>query len=359
MFLPDIWNVIVHVWDLYKLYDLLLIALGVMAFHLLSKRLKEMREIADEFEEKFLKRTELLLSRVPAIGGSFASPIEIVSGNDVPDEEKHNPSEFEPYAEGLDDDARWTSLKEIWDKTKMDLNALVDKALRETTDGRKRRPYQRLDRRNFDNVILTLFDGSWIGDSAANVALDMNFLFNSYKNQRRPVSEADLQKYSQLRDNWTRLKAISFKDEAESNVQAISQIGETIAPKYKDLATFRHEFWKQYVQKYPDGSVPSYASSRWQSAGALVVAQYISKRGVGLFVRGPRGSAPSQAAKSVKPHIGELQRRLGVPFNNDKYMFSSFFPIDANDIYNWDQMSEWLKAETDKYTAALCDVVKK
>lgn len=125
-----------------------------------------------------------------------------------------------------------------------------------------------------------------------------------------------------------------------------------------DLGAFRKDFWSHLIARHSSESKlggANGASSRWRPiAGTdLVVAQYLSKRGVGVFIRGVRGADPSEWANQIFPKENELKGRLGADFNNERYMFHKFLELDGEDRSNWDRMVDWLKIETDRYEVEL------
>jgi hypothetical protein len=130
-----------------------------------------------------------------------------------------------------------------------------------------------------------------------------------------------------------------------------------------NLAAFRGAFWTRLIELYPSESaygVANQASSRWRPVGKtdLVVAQYISKRGVGVFIRGTRGADPVEIARRIAPFEDVLAGRLDAEFNNERYLFHKWIPCDAENKSNWQAMADWLKAETDRYDRVLREVMK-
>ena len=101
-----------------------------------------------------------------------------------------------------DFDANWLALKMIWDQTKFEVdNQLIDVA-GTIADGRRRKRYENLNKRNYENVIYRLLEDNWISSEAADALLEMNLLFNSRKNKKRPVTSSELQDMLALQARW-------------------------------------------------------------------------------------------------------------------------------------------------------------
>jgi hypothetical protein len=131
-----------------------------------------------------------------------------------------------------------------------------------------------------------------------------------------------------------------------------------------ELGVFRKGFWTHFVDRYPserNSGGGSAASSRWRQLPGLnmVLAQYLSKSGVGVFVRGDYGVDPIEVAELLEPVGRELETRLEAPLgpNNNKHFLGKHLDVDAKSEANWDQMADWLKSETDRYEAALLETL--
>ncbi len=131
------------------------------------------------------------------------------------------------------------------------------------------------------------------------------------------------------------------------------------------LGTFRSRFWTRLLDRHPTESQngeANGASSRWRvlTEQDLVVVQYISQTSVGVFIRGRRGVGPEAVAERLSPYYDTLRDRLGVVFQEGRektYFFVKYLKLDTNDEANWDRATDWLKAEADRYEAALRDVL--
>ena len=137
-------------------------------------------------------------------------------------------------------------------------------------------------------------------------------------------------------NNWDR--QVSEKKRAVEGDR--SQIGE-----------HRLAFWTHFCTRHPDYGAPGAASSRWAALPGtdLLVVQYLSRNGVGVFVRPPRGGSPEQLELVVRPHLEQLATVLGA---NQETDLGSRLTVDPYDQANWDAMADWLDDRTRAYQAA-------
>jgi len=120
-----------------------------------------------------------------------------------------------------------------------------------------------------------------------------------------------------------------------------------------DLGQFRKAFWTRYLDRYPDeeeyGKVGAY-SNRWRAVPEcdLVISSFITKRSVGLFIRGHRGAASQDVYDQLKPHAECLSGVTGQEFGDpeDGYYFQQTYETDTSNEGNWDKMADWLYQTT-------------
>ena len=122
----------------------------------------------------------------------------------------------------------------------------------------------------------------------------------------------------------------------------------------------RKKFWTYYLGKYPEEGQygPANGSSnRWRPVieAELVVSSYISKRSVGLFVRGHRGVDQKEVWDQIEPFTEELIRKTGGSITSDG-SFHDFWRIDTSNESNWDEMSDWLYQKSRTYENALSEM---
>ncbi len=120
-----------------------------------------------------------------------------------------------------------------------------------------------------------------------------------------------------------------------------------------ELGQFRSDFWLKFAEVFPD-TVPGAASSQWVALPGTdaVLVQYVSRKGVGLFVRADRGSSAEETRESLEPFAFELERSLNVPIGDDKSMFISVHEGDMAEKANWDRACIWLAQNTQSYISA-------
>ena len=122
----------------------------------------------------------------------------------------------------------------------------------------------------------------------------------------------------------------------------------------------RKKFWTYYLEKNPEEGQygPANGSSnRWRPVieAELVVSSYISKRSVGLFVRGHRGVDQKEVWNQIEPFTEELIRKTGGSITSDG-SFHDFWRIDTSNESNWDEMADWLYQKSRTYENALSEM---
>ena len=130
------------------------------------------------------------------------------------------------------------------------------------------------------------------------------------------------------------------------------------------LGVFRTAFWAHFLERHPSqrASGPANADSvRWTKApfADLVVVQFLAKDSVGVFVRGLRRVVPEDAEAILAPYETALAERLETPMKSRTpgYFFARELRIDSRDRGNWDQMSDWLAAEADRFVKVMGEVM--
>ena len=128
-----------------------------------------------------------------------------------------------------------------------------------------------------------------------------------------------------------------------------------------ELTEFRRAFWSSYVDRFPGEGKVEATSNRWRviSDIGLVLSMYVTVDRVGIFVRGMRGVAAEETAERLRPFSQKIEDAVGAPINDesDNFYFLKRQMLDLNDRANWNRAADWLKAEADRYEAALRDVL--
>jgi len=129
---------------------------------------------------------------------------------------------------------------------------------------------------------------------------------------------------------------------------------------------YEKTFWEFLISRHPIEE--EYARStghayRWRSVPELhlVVAQFVSQHGVGVFVRGEKGANRDEVEHRLLPHAERLKKAVGVDeffvvdrgMPPSKYFFQKFKDFDSSTRKNWGRMADWLHREADAYEVAL------
>lgn len=118
-----------------------------------------------------------------------------------------------------------------------------------------------------------------------------------------------------------------------------------------DFASGRREFWSFYLQRHPVdaelGVQVTGSPSNWLSppeGTGFFVSIYKAKTGVGVFLRGPRGSTPAEVQARLAPHAKRFQELVGTcrGIGNEGHHPSDELSIDTEDKANWDAAADWL-----------------
>ena len=132
-----------------------------------------------------------------------------------------------------------------------------------------------------------------------------------------------------------------------------------------ELSKWRLRFWEHLLIRHPeqeewDGR--SATSSHWRQVPNtdIWVSIYISKKEVGLFVRGWRSTDREVIFRQLEPHQENLEKSLGVPIGNggkSGYFFSQKSIGDLTDESCWSEKVDWLHQMQDLYVSNLKEVL--
>jgi hypothetical protein len=132
------------------------------------------------------------------------------------------------------------------------------------------------------------------------------------------------------------------------------------------LPAVRKDFWEFLISRHPIEE--EYAPStkhpyRWRSVPELrlVVAQFVSQHGVGVFVRGERRANPNEVEQRLHSYAARLKKAVGVDeffivgrgTSPSRYFFQKFKLFNSSTRKNWGRMADWLHSEADAYEVAL------
>jgi hypothetical protein len=130
-----------------------------------------------------------------------------------------------------------------------------------------------------------------------------------------------------------------------------------------DLTLFRRAFWAFFAEAAPAlhaRTERGNESSRWLAVGnmPLVIVHYLSAGGVGIFVRGARGTRIGHVREYLFPQreflaeaLGREDLRLGTAF-----LLESRLKRPMRDEANWPAAAAWLAGRSPLYERALARV---
>jgi hypothetical protein len=130
------------------------------------------------------------------------------------------------------------------------------------------------------------------------------------------------------------------------------------------FASERREFWERYLERHPDdaelGVQVTGSPSNWLSTPSVIglfVSVYKAKTGVGVFLRGRRGTTAAEVQARLAPHVTELEQLVGTcrDIGDNSNHPGDNLKIDTEDKANWDTAVDWLH---DRAHAFLSAVIK-
>lgn len=147
----------------------------------------------------------------------------------------------------------------------------------------------------------------------------------------------------------------------ERKLQSIARESGQMSP----LGQFRKEFWTHYVTRFPhelEHEAAKGVSSRWRCLTDidLAISLYLGKEEVGIFVRGPEKNANGQdVIEGLIPYAEKLSERLGVSWRQSEkgYFFANSHKAQTDNRELWDELTDWLHNEADRYETALNEIV--
>lgn len=83
------------------------------------------------------------------------------------------------------EDQNWLALRDVWRRNTARLEYVID----QISDGRRKIPFDRLPRTNYERIIDKLHGQRLISAAAANASRSLNELFNSYRPRNRAVPD--------------------------------------------------------------------------------------------------------------------------------------------------------------------------
>ena len=133
-----------------------------------------------------------------------------------------------------------------------------------------------------------------------------------------------------------------------------------------DLNLHRRAFWAYFAEQLPALHARTERGnehSRWLVVGPmpLIAAHYVANGGVGIFVRGARGTRAGHIRELLFPYRDFLAKALG---REDLRLGQNFLlgyslRCDMHDKSNWPQAIAWLAEQSPIYERALAALQKR
>lgn len=132
------------------------------------------------------------------------------------------------------------------------------------------------------------------------------------------------------------------------------------AAGYSERGKRNLEFWTYAIARRPNlgaGYEPDALNNRWfrMADTSLVISYYVYMKGVGMFIRGPRGTDRTHTIDVLGPHVEALEASLGAKRDKD---FGASLIIKTDDRANWDAMADWLSEKLEFYKSTLTTVLQ-
>ena len=187
----------------------------------------------------------------------------------------------------------------------------------------------------------------------------------------------EVQKFQDLIKGLANYRLVFGQPRQEDLLARLSEVDETEIsgehlidlrphPERSSFAPRRRDFWTQFLQRHPDaknlGVKVTGLPQSWldtPSGIGLYVSIYHAKNEIGVFIRGPRGCAPSEVQRRLAPHsakfaelVGEYNQgtETGHPYTRMK--------INTEDRENWDEAIDWMYETGLRFVNAVTEIFK-
>lgn len=127
-----------------------------------------------------------------------------------------------------------------------------------------------------------------------------------------------------------------------------------------DITAHRRAFWSFFAEELPVLNARmerGNESSRWLVVGPrpLIAVHYVALGGVGLFVRGARGTRNALVREYLFPHREFLGDALGGPVRRlpANFLLGHSLRCDMRDTANWPAALAWFAGQSPVYEKAL------
>src|SRR5690606_1544467 len=129
-----------------------------------------------------------------------------------------------------------------------------------------------------------------------------------------------------------------------------------------DVTRQRRAFWAHFAQALPELAARmerGNETSRWLPVGPfpLVAAHYVGAGGVGIFVRGPRGSRIGHVREILFPNREIIARHLRPELRlGNRILLHSRLRLAMDDRSSWPRSVAWFAETSPRYEAMLREV---
>ena len=124
----------------------------------------------------------------------------------------------------------------------------------------------------------------------------------------------------------------------------------------------RKAFWSMFIERYPElaarGITANGSASKWLVPNRCtdkVLSIYMARNGVGVFVRGLRGTAPAEIFVQFEPVYDQFAKLVGGEIwkgsPDDHPGF--YLAIDMNNRENWPVALDWLAQKANLWLATI------
>lgn len=139
------------------------------------------------------------------------------------------------------------------------------------------------------------------------------------------------------------------------------RVSESAQPALSKSAEWRRDFWTRYIERFPEElqhGEASALSNRWHrhTRHDLVVSIYVSRKSVGVYLRGRFGADGNAVGDALAPYRACLAQETGSQSWNESrkgHYLHQAFQGDPADPANWDALGDWLHDMDLRYAAAL------
>ncbi|GLS29613.1 hypothetical protein SAMN04488498_111121 [Mesorhizobium albiziae] len=128
-----------------------------------------------------------------------------------------------------------------------------------------------------------------------------------------------------------------------------------------DITRHRRAFWEFFAEDQPAlnaRTVRGNESSRWLAVDAIVVVHYVATGGVGIFVRGARGTRSGLIRQFLFPHREFLVASLGRENLRlaENFLLGFSLRADMAERSNWPRATAWLAEQSSIYERAMAQL---